>query len=85
MDESGRWIIPHEAAESFGWTFLDDFDAFRSEPLQAASERERMFLKSPVYCGGTLEGEKKKKNLQFKTFEGELLSDKTEFCSEISL
>ncbi len=54
------WIIPHKAAESSGWTFLDGVDAFKSETLKTVSKREHAFLKSPVYSEGVLEGKKKK-------------------------
>ncbi len=49
------WVIPHEAVESFGWISLDSFDALRNVHAQAASKRERAFLKSTVHRGGTPE------------------------------
>ncbi len=57
------WVIPHKAAEKFGWTFLSSFDAFKRVRSQNANKRKRTFLKSTFNCGGTLEG---KKNLLFK-------------------
>ncbi len=45
------WIIPHKAVQSFGWMFLDSFDAFKSVPDYDAGKRECTFLRSPIYTG----------------------------------
>ncbi len=37
------WVKPHEAVESLGWMFLDDFDAFTSEPPQTADNMSTQF------------------------------------------
>ncbi len=68
------WIKPHEAVESFGWTFLDGFDVLKLYlhrlPAKAAKVRGSHFWKTkPVYCEITLYG--KKIILHVKTSKGE--------------
>ncbi len=66
------WIKPHEAAEMFGGTFLDDFDVLKLNlhrlPAKAAEVSDSRFWEKSVYCRIMLEGKKK---LQFKTSKGE--------------
>ncbi len=56
------WIKPHEAVESFGWTFVDDFDVLKLYvhrlPAKAAKVSSSDFLKIFIYSRGTLEGKK---------------------------
>ncbi len=51
-------VISHEAVGSFWWTFLDASDAFMSEPLQTASQRECEFKKITHLPGRNAGGEK---------------------------
>ncbi len=55
-------IMWHKAVESFGWMFLDSFDALECLFPWAASEREH------IYHGGMQE---RKKNPYFKASKGE--------------
>ncbi len=52
------WIQPHKAVESFRWTFLDGLDVFRVNLHRLLANGSTHFSKSPVYRGGTLEGNK---------------------------
>ncbi len=52
------WIIPHEAVENSGRTFLGGFDALKGAPPSTTSKREHVYLKSPVYHEGMLEWKK---------------------------
>ncbi len=40
------WIIPHEAVETFGWMFLNSFDASRTVPSCTASKhwKKKIYL-----------------------------------------
>ncbi len=59
------WIIPHKAAESFGWMLLDGFDGLKLYlnrlPAKAAKVSHSNFWRKLVYCGTSL---------QLKTFKG---------------
>ncbi len=60
-------VIPHEAFESFEWTFFDDFDALKlhlhRQQAKAVKVSGSHFWKKSVYHGITLEG----KNIFFNS------------------
>ncbi len=67
------WIKPHEAVESFGWTFLDDFDVLKlylnGLPAKTAEVSNSHFLGKN--CLPWRSTERKKYILHLKTSKGE--------------
>ncbi len=49
----------HEAVKTFAWMFLDSFDAFKSEPRQAASKGREIFRNDSFTMEECWEGKKK--------------------------